>query len=73
VHAHTRSELTIEIEPSLVRVEVADGVHQIPVRRHAAPNDLDGRGLHLVDQLSSRWGVDPTETGKIVWFEVARW
>ena len=31
-----------------------------------------GRGLHVVHGLTSRWGVRWTDTGKVVWAEVAR-
>ena len=32
------------------------------------PGDEGGRGLALVDTLSSDWGVDPQPDGKHVWF-----
>jgi hypothetical protein len=31
---------------------------------------VTGRGLALVDQLSTSWGVEPTSAGKLVWCEV---
>ncbi|MFI8947255.1 SpoIIE family protein phosphatase [Streptomyces sp. NPDC053750] len=34
--------------------------------------DDAGRGLHVVHGLTSRWGVRWTDTGKVVWAEVAR-
>lgn len=30
----------------------------------------DGRGMLLVGKLSHRWGFRPTESGKVVWFEL---
>lgn len=42
-----------------------------PVQRHANAEDEGGRGLHLVDALSSRWGhYWPTYGGKVVWAEI---
>jgi hypothetical protein len=29
-----------------------------------------GRGLHLLDRLASSWGIEMTEDGKTVWFEI---
>lgn len=34
------------------------------------PDALDGRGLTIVDLLSSRWGVRDDRYGKTVWFEL---
>ncbi|OIK02090.1 ATP-binding SpoIIE family protein phosphatase [Streptomyces monashensis] len=34
--------------------------------------DDDGRGLQTVHRLTTRWGVRWTDTGKVVWAEVAR-
>lgn len=34
--------------------------------------DEGGRGLHIVHRLSKRWGVRWTDSGKVVWAEVAR-
>ncbi|WP_399881661.1 SpoIIE family protein phosphatase [Streptomyces sp. BBFR51] len=34
--------------------------------------DDGGRGLHVVHRLTARWGVRWTDTGKVVWAEVAR-
>jgi hypothetical protein len=31
----------------------------------------NGRGLHVVSQMSSRWGARRTLTGKVVWCEQA--
>jgi anti-sigma regulatory factor (Ser/Thr protein kinase) len=58
-----------------VRVEVADaGGLSVPVRR-GGPDRWDecGRGLHLVGDLSARWGyrIEP-DGGLVTWFEVPR-
>ncbi|MGW0999798.1 ATP-binding protein, partial [Streptomyces sp. NPDC002523] len=34
--------------------------------------DDGGRGLHIVHRLTARWGVRWTDTGKMVWADVAR-
>ena len=72
LHARTEAQLTVLVTTAAVRVEVADGEPRRPVPRVAAVDDTSGRGMQLVDALSSRWGVDPTADGKLVWFEVDR-
>jgi len=50
--------------------EVYDGSETVPRLRIAADDDDGGRGLHLVKELSNRWGTRRTTTGKTVWFEL---
>ncbi len=51
-----------------VRVEVGDQSDQLPTLRKIDRTSSNGRGLHLVEGLSSSWGVSPHESGKTVWF-----
>lgn len=64
-----------------VRLELAEhleaAVHDdarrgTPTLRRAAPADLGGRGLTLVQGLSSAWGTRQDGTGKWVWFRLPR-
>lgn len=42
-----------------------------PLPRPTAPLDSDGRGLHMVDRLSSQWGWSRSPSGtKTVWARV---
>jgi anti-sigma regulatory factor (Ser/Thr protein kinase) len=53
-----------------VRVEVSDGGRGFePQTRSRAHDDVGGWGLHLVERIATRWGV---ETGRRtrVWFEI---
>ncbi len=59
------------VESKKIRVEVSDGSKASPVKRHPADFSPTGRGLHLLDSLTSDWGVDITSGGKTVWFEIA--
>ncbi len=70
LHARTEARLTVVVSYGSVRVEVIDGEPREPVPRVAAVDDTSGRGLQLVDALSSRWGVESLADGKRVWFEV---
>ena len=55
-----------------VRVEVADeGPGFTPGPTEPNPSGIGGWGLHLVDELSSRWGTIDGP-GARVWFEIDR-
>jgi two-component sensor histidine kinase len=53
-----------------VRVEVADESPRWPELKGVDPDSLSGRGLVIVDGLSSRWGVQAAGAGKKVWFSL---
>ena len=72
IHARSEAEISVRLTPSVIRVDVADGSHEPPTLRAAAPEDTSGRGLALVEMLSSAWGVEKRPDGKSVWFEVPR-
>ncbi|MEU1010315.1 SpoIIE family protein phosphatase [Streptomyces sp. NPDC005890] len=52
--------------------EVGDTGNGRPRLRRGGPFDDAGRGLHVVHRLTTRWGVRWTDTGKVIWAEVAR-
>lgn len=54
----------------LLSVRVTDGGAEAGPRMRAAGTDaVDGRGLHIVAGLASRWGVDRDGLGQSVWAE----
>jgi anti-sigma regulatory factor (Ser/Thr protein kinase) len=65
-HCVLRLRHSAELE---ITIEVDDTDHR-PVERPAT-NEL-GRGLGVVQQLTERWGIERTRTGKCVWAEI-RW
>ncbi|WP_208033893.1 ATP-binding protein [Streptomyces cyanogenus] len=67
-----RFRLNIEIDDHRVRVECQDTVRRRARLRTPSIEDAGGRGLLLVQALTSRWGVDPRPPGKVVWFEIDR-
>jgi anti-sigma regulatory factor (Ser/Thr protein kinase) len=72
---HARSEFTVgvTVEGYRVRVEVVDGNSRLPSFATVGPEAYSGRGLMLVQGLSSAWGVDAhASDGKTIWFEVDR-
>lgn len=54
---------------NFVRIGVVDKSRVLPVRRVQDDNDVRGRGLALVEALTSRWGSDRLPWGKHVWGE----
>lgn len=52
------------------RIEVCNSGSGQPKIRHAAPEDLSGRGLQLVDDLARGWGSATSGNETTVWFEV---
>lgn len=71
VHVCSDIEVVVLLLDAGIRVEVHDRSTRPPLRRVVATDAEDGRGLELVEALSSRWGVDPAHRGKSVWFELA--
>lgn len=71
VHGSGDVEVSVAVRDGLLRVEVSDASTDSPVPRSADPDAEGGRGLALVDALSTAWGTDLTPTGKTVWFEIA--
>ncbi len=54
--------------PRLFYLAVFDGAHSEPVPRPAySPEATGGRGLHLVDIVTTRWGFLRRTDGKVVW------
>lgn len=62
--------LVVRVNTTRVRVEVHDSSSSVPVRQHAEPFDLTGRGMAIVEELAKDWGVEHLPKGKRVWFEV---
>ncbi|MFD2766364.1 ATP-binding protein [Micromonospora eburnea] len=57
-------------EGQRVQLRVTDGGSASgPLMRPSAPEAIDGRGLHIVAGLASRWGVERDGLGQSVWAE----
>jgi hypothetical protein len=70
VHAATPIDVTVSIGPEAVRVSVRDRGRHFPRAREYADTAATGRGMRLVDQLVSAWGVEADAAGKTVWFDL---
>jgi anti-sigma regulatory factor (Ser/Thr protein kinase) len=77
LHAHAGPgamiALSVTARRDRVRVAVTDGGGEsTPAVQALDPDVPGGMGLFLVDQISSRWGVDRAPSGgSRVWFELA--
>lgn len=71
-HGGPPIELGLRVAARWCRIEVSDGSGTpLPAsRRRPALDELGGRGLLILDALSSRWGVQPLPAGKRVWVEL---
>jgi anti-sigma regulatory factor (Ser/Thr protein kinase) len=68
-HADSGFEITVIETADAIRIEASDGGGGEPRMRTPGPADPNGRGLRIVDMLSSSWGFQPLgEGGKTVWF-----
>jgi len=72
LHARTPSVVRIEQEvgTAALRCEVSDLSRLRPRRRAHSSGATTGRGLQMLERLSSSWGVQLTPTGKTMWFEL---
>jgi anti-sigma regulatory factor (Ser/Thr protein kinase) len=70
LHARTPLHLSIEVGRGAVRMCVEDGSTDRPVPQRYDVEAVTGRGLALVERLSTSWGIDATPEGKVVWCEV---
>ena len=72
VHARSGPQLAVEVNDGSIRVAVRDISAEIPVRRLGRLDDVSGRGVVIVQELATAWGVERERNGgKRVWFEVA--
>lgn len=71
-HARVPSAvITLANDGDFVRIEVSDTSAELPeLDLSSDPLDPSGYGIAIVDQMSSRWGVEQRYDGKVVWFEL---
>ena len=70
IHARSGAELLLERTPTALRISVIDHGGGLSPRETTVGGD-GGRGLVIVEALSSRWGTEPTDGGNCVWAELA--
>lgn len=70
LHARTPFDVAVAVSDDVARVGVTDRSTRVVARRRHTLESGTGRGLLLVEQVASSWGIDARTTGKTVWFEV---
>ncbi len=74
VHARTWLRLRLELRGDLLHIGVHDASPRLLRLVSADPEDESGRGLRLVEQLATAWGVHPgRDQGKVVWCTLRLW
>lgn len=72
-HAPTPGQLRLSLLPDVLRVAVSDSGPGAPEPRQASDTREGGRGLYLVNALTSAWGMEAVpDGGKVVWADLAR-
>jgi len=70
VHALTDMLLVVDIAPGRVDLRVQDSSPQQPRLLTSSVDAVGGRGLAIVDELATAWGVDQQRGMKVVWAEL---
>jgi anti-sigma regulatory factor (Ser/Thr protein kinase) len=70
LHGRQPLHLRVLLTDTCLRVEVVDGSPISPSFSMLDPTALTGRGLMLISSAADRWGVEPLDFGKAVWFEL---
>ena len=70
LHARTDMLLVVDVVPGRVELLVQDGSPDDPEPRDLDPEALAGRGLAIVEELATAWGVDHDRGLKVVWANV---
>jgi anti-sigma regulatory factor (Ser/Thr protein kinase) len=67
LHARTAFTVTVTAGAEEIRLEVQDGSPAAVQPRSYSETSTTGRGLRMVQQLATDWGVSIGEGGKTVW------
>jgi serine phosphatase RsbU (regulator of sigma subunit)/anti-sigma regulatory factor (Ser/Thr protein kinase) len=72
IHSSTEPEVTVRMDDSTVLVLVHDHGNRGTVERMVEydPMSVSGRGLTLVDALTTAWSAEHNADGTTVWFEL---
>ncbi|MDA8287931.1 MAG: ATP-binding protein [Actinomycetota bacterium] len=68
-YAPGRFEVRVQLTP-MIRIEVRDASERMPSMMTPRTDVERGRGLRIVNELATSWGVEPELGGKVVWFSL---
>jgi anti-sigma regulatory factor (Ser/Thr protein kinase) len=72
IHAVAGCEVGLVLHHDILTIRVSDGGTDAPGSGGSSGDPLasHGRGLRLVEMVTSRWGAEPDEAGMTVWCEL---
>jgi CheY-like chemotaxis protein len=71
-HAGSAFRVRLSVRPTTLRIDVLDQGAGTPEPRAPSTTEEHGRGLLLIDAMTTAWGIeDAPTTGKLVWAELA--
>jgi anti-sigma regulatory factor (Ser/Thr protein kinase) len=70
LHAQTEMFLVVDVVPGRIELRVQDGSSDDPERKQLDPGASSGRGLAIVEELATTWGVDHDRGLKVVWASI---
>jgi anti-sigma regulatory factor (Ser/Thr protein kinase) len=70
LHARSTTHLTLALRDRLIVIEASDNSPTPPTVQEPSRTRSGGRGLLLLENLGSRWGVRPDIDGKTIWVEI---
>ena len=72
-HADSACRVRLALNPATLRIDVLDSGSGTPEPLAATATDEGGRGLAIIDAVTSAWGLELVPgDGKLVWAELAR-
>jgi anti-sigma regulatory factor (Ser/Thr protein kinase) len=71
LHGGSAPELSMKLDGLVLRIEVRDTSAALPQVKPHSETATTGRGMVIVEALSSNWGAEADDSGKVVWCELA--
>jgi anti-sigma regulatory factor (Ser/Thr protein kinase) len=68
-HAQTPFRVAVDVNPGTIRIEVEDGKGAQKIATDMASENT-GRGLRIVEDVATAWGVEHRGPRKAVWIEL---
>jgi hypothetical protein len=70
LHGRTDVSMCVDWDDSVAHVEIADGNTRVPQVDSVPTDAVSGRGMVVLEHLSSRWESVVNDNGKVVRFDV---
>lgn len=71
LHGEAPVRVAVSVPDAVLRVEVHDSSPVMPRLSTPSLTRPGGRGVAIMDRISTAWGATPTDDGKTVWFEIS--